>query len=169
MNEIISFYSKIYKQELSQSKMLHLNSSRITKRIHTADKEELLTGEHPRIPLNDKDGVELTKILALKSNEVELRYFSLARVSKFISLNKYESTRIYPLLSYEAHLLFIDGAYYMEIDLTSRNVLKNNLPQTIAGSDEFRKLKQSQTIDIHFTSKLKSIIDKYTPKPRLMS
>lgn len=164
MNEVVSFYGKIYKQELSQAKLLHLYSSRVLKRFFIGKQEELLTGENPYIPISDKDGEEIIKTLSLKASEVKLRYFALARISSFISLNKYESTRIYPLFAFDATVTLKDEAYYLQIDLNSREVLKNNLPQSITGHVGFKKLRFLESFDFHFTSKLKEIIEKITPE-----
>ena len=164
MQSILSFYQKIYEQELSQSKLIHLYSSRILKRYFVSDTEELLTGEHPLIPISSKHGEEIIKTLELKSNEVALKYYAFARVSRFISLQKYETTRVYPLIAFEAQVVIKNGEYYLEIDLADRQVLKNNLPGKITGDPAFKKLQFAELIDLHFVTKLKDIIDRVSPE-----
>ncbi|MFT5820187.1 MAG: hypothetical protein ACI8ZM_001421, partial [Crocinitomix sp.] len=164
MHSILSFYKKIYEQELRQSKMMHLYSSRVLKRYFISKKEELLNNEHPYLPLGETKGEEITKTLELKSNEVTLKYYSLARISRFVTLNKYESTRIYPLFSFDASVVMKDGEYYLYIDQASRQFMKNNVPQKIVGSSGFKKIKHSKQFDFHFASKLTEAIQKATPK-----
>jgi superfamily I DNA and/or RNA helicase len=164
MNSILSFYKKIYEQELSQAKMMHLYSSRVLKRYFVSKTEELLNEESPYIPLGDVQGEEIIKTLELKSNEVSLKYYSFARISRFVTLNKYESTRVYPLFEYEAEVKIKDGEYYLYVDNESRQFLKNNLPPKIVGNREFKKIRHAELIDFHFASKLCEIIQKATPK-----
>ncbi|NOQ73328.1 MAG: AAA family ATPase [Crocinitomix sp.] len=164
MHSILDFYKKIYEQELSQAKMMHLYSSRVLKRYFISKKEELLNNEHPCLPLGDVKGEAIVKTLELKSNEVTLKYYSLARISRFVTLNKYESTRIYPLFSFDATVVMKEGEYYLYIDQSSRQFLKNNVPQKIVGSSGFKKIKHAEQIDFHFASKLAEVIQKATPK-----
>lgn len=164
MNSILSFYKKIYEQELSQAKMTHLYSARVLKRYFISKKEELLNAENPYIPLGEIKGEEIIKTLELKSNEVTLKYYSLARIARFVTLNKYESTRIYPLFVYDAEVKMKDGEYYLHVDIESRQFLKNNVPQKIVGNREFKKMRDAELIDFHFASKLSEVIQKTTPK-----
>lgn len=164
MQSILSFYKNIYEQELNQSKMMHLYSSRVLKRYFISKKEELLNNQHPYLPLGDAVGEEIIKTLELKSNEVTLKYFSLARISRFVTLNKYESTRVYPLFSFDATVITKEGEYYLYIDQSTRQFLKNNVPQKIVNNREFKKIKHAEQIDFHFASKLTEVIQKATPK-----
>ncbi|MCG8576990.1 MAG: hypothetical protein MI810_19070, partial [Flavobacteriales bacterium] len=112
MHSVVRFYRKIYDQEMSQVKMLHLDSNRIAKYFVIDGVEELGTAEYPKIPISDKAGEELSKLLALRSGEIELKYFLFCRFSSFISLNKYESKRLYPLIEFDATIEYSQEAWF---------------------------------------------------------
>lgn len=163
MHSIIDFYEKVYAQELSHSKSLHLYSSRVVKRYFLGEKEEILTGEHPYLPISFKDGDEISKSLELKGNEVELTYFSMGRISRFVSLNQYESTRIYPLFKYKATIRLKNEEYYINIDTSSRTVMRNNLSSKVTGTPLFKKINLNPHFDFHSATKLSEIISKVHP------
>ncbi len=127
MNKIIGFYRKIFEQELSKSQQLHLFSNKIVKRHFLSGNEELTNTDHPIIPISDAKALSFIKEIELNGNDLSLKYYSLARISRFTSFNKYEVTRVYPLISYDARIFQKDENYYIEINLINRELLKSNL------------------------------------------
>lgn len=163
MHPILNFYEKVYAKELSHAKSMHLYSSRIIKRFFISKTEDLLTGEYPLLPISFKDGDELSKTIELKGNEIELTYFSIGRISRFISLNQHETTRIYPLFKYKATLQLKEGEYYVSIDLNSREVMRTNISAKITADTLFKKINVSPLFDFHSATKLCEIIQKNHP------
>lgn len=164
MQSILSFYRDVYTQELSHSKTLHIHSSGIVKLFYPSKREDILTDEMPFIPVSEKHGEEIMKTLELRSGEVQLKYFAMARISKFISLNKHETKRVYPLFSFDAEIVLRKGEYYLEINKESRTIMKNNFPSKITGHGKFPALTRNHTLDFHFATQLGEIIEKATPK-----
>ncbi len=160
MNSVVKFYRKIYNQELNQSKRLHLQSGRILKQYFISKNEELLNEEYPLIPIDDKIGEEVYKFLELRGSEIELKYYSLLRVSRFVSLNKYESTRAYPLFEFDAKISSSENGYFISVDLNSMKVIKSNLPASVVSNTKLKKLMLSKKVDLHFVSEFQSVLKK---------
>ncbi len=163
MQSILSFYQKIYEQELSKSKLMHLHSSQVKNLFFFSKEEEVLTEELPYIPISDEAGKQILKTMGLKPGELKLKYYALARISRFISMNKYESTRIYSLISYEAEILVKNGMFYLTIDKKSRQFIRNNIPNKVLNDPLFKENVENEKIDLHFTSLLSKIINQINP------
>lgn len=145
--------------ELNSSKSLHIDSSKIVRRYFLEEQEELTNGEMPYLPLSDKIGESLLKTLRLRSNELKLVYFSMARISRFLSINQQEVTRVYPLFSYNAEVFLQNSNYFLKIDRDSRDFIKGNLPSAVNGDLRFQYLmNQSEVVDLHFCMNFQEIV-----------
>ena len=154
MNDIIGFYSQVFEQELSKSAQLHLYSKKIVKKLFLSGEEEIITGEHPCVPISDTKALSFIKEMELNGTDLELKYFSGVRLSRFTSFSKYEVTRAYPLMSYDANLDYKDGEYYLDVKLGSRLILKDNLKSRTTGLMDFQALAKEPISDFHFMSML---------------
>ena len=154
MQKIIGFYRKVFEQELSRSQQLHLFSNKIVKRHFLTGAEELTTTDHPFIPISDVKALSFIKEIELNGHSLDLKYYSLARISRFTTFNKYEVTRVYPLIEYDAKIFEKDDNYYIEINLISRKVLKSNLKNKVTSQIDFDKLLKNPFTDFHFVSQL---------------
>ncbi|MFK8044125.1 MAG: AAA domain-containing protein [Crocinitomicaceae bacterium] len=154
MKEIVGFYRAVFEQELSQAKQLHFYSSKIVKRIFIAGKEELINEEHPLIPISESKALPLAKEMAISGTSTELKYYSMARLSRFTSFNKYDVTRAYPLLVFDAEMIEKEGEFYIQVDLTSRKILKNNFSSGVKSKMNFTRLESIKESDFQFMSQL---------------
>lgn len=154
MKNIISFYRKAFEQEISKRRQLHLFGSQIVKKYFLSGVEELTNEDHPLIPISEIKALSFIKDLELNAGSVELKYYSLARITRFTSFSKYEVTRVFPLLEYNAELFEKSGEYYLKIDTANRKIIKTNFDSKIASKVNFEKLKQNKITDFHFVSQL---------------
>jgi hypothetical protein len=69
MNDIIGFYSKVFEQELSKSSQLHLYSNKIVKKLFLSGEEEVITGEHPCVPISDAKALSFIKEIELNGSD----------------------------------------------------------------------------------------------------
>lgn len=164
MHSVIQFYRKVYEQELSQSKRLHLQSSRMQKRIFPFAEEQLLNDEFPMLPISDKEGEEILTLLELKGSDVQLKYYSGLRLSRFRSLNEHETSRAYPLFSYEGEIIQNKHGYFLQVDKSSIQPIKSNFPGAVSNHPEFQKLLLHEVIELSFFSKLSAIIAECEPE-----
>jgi superfamily I DNA and/or RNA helicase len=160
MKNIISFYRKAFEQEISKARKLHLFSSQIVKKYFLSGVEELTNEDHPLIPISETKALSFIKDLELNAGSVELKYYSLARITRFTSFSKYEVTRVFPLLEYNAELFEKSGEYYLKIDTTNRKILKTNFDSKIASKLNFEKFQRNKITDFHFVSQLATDLEK---------
>ncbi|MGV6861058.1 MAG: AAA domain-containing protein [Putridiphycobacter sp.] len=158
MNEIISFYKNVFNQEISRSK-LHLDSKKVLKKLLFNDVEELTNGAFPIRPISDKLGEDFLKDLKLKGSQVELKYYSLARLSKFTSFNIHEVERIFPLVSYDAEIIKKTGNYYVKLNLDSKRFIKTNFSQGQLKLIDFDILESNTLLDFETVSTLSSSLE----------
>jgi len=160
MKNIISFYRKAFEQEISKARQLHLYGSQIVKKYFLSGVEELINNDHPLIPISEAKALSFIKDLELNSGSVELKYYSLARISRFTSFSKYEVTRAYPLIEYAAHLFEKSGEYYLKINIENRKIIKSNFDSKIASKLNFEKFEANAITDFHFVSQLATDLEK---------
>lgn len=153
MKNIISFYRKIFEQEISRVSRLHLFGTQIVKKHFLSGKEELTNLEHPIVPISEAKALSFIKDLELNGNVV-LKYYSLGRISRVKSFNKYEVTKVYPLIEYDAELFEKEGEYYLKIDVEQRKIIKDNFDSKLTSKINFEKLEQNEVTDFHFVSQL---------------
>ena len=159
MKNIISFYRKAFNQEISKARQLHLFSSQIVKKHFLSGKEELTNEDHPLIPISEAKALSFIKDLELNGNVI-LKYYSLGRISRTTSFSKYEVTKIYPLVEYDAQLFEKSGEYYLKIDTANRKIIKANFDSKIASKVNFEKLQLNKITDFHFVSQLATELER---------
>ena len=159
MKKIISFYRKAFEQEISKRRQLHLFGSQIEKKYFLSGEEELTNTDHPLIPISEAKALSFIKDLELNAGSVALKYYSLARITRFTSFSKYEVTRVYPLIEYDAQLVEKTGEYYLKIDIESRKLIKTNFDSQVASKVNFEKLEQNKITDFHFVSQLATSLE----------
>ncbi len=154
MKDIFSFYKNIFEEELARSKRLHLYSQRIVKKLFLSGTEELTNAEHPLMPISEKKAKSFELEISLRGEKVNLKYYSLARISTQTAFNN-TVTRAYPLFSFDAEIIFREGLYYIKLDLDSRSFLKSNFSAQSQSRLDFNQLlKKHETLDFHFVSDL---------------
>ncbi len=159
MKNIISFYRKAFEQEISKRRQLHLFGSQIVKKYFLSGVEELTNTDHPLIPISEAKALSFIKDLELNAGSVELKYYSLARITRFTSFNKYEVTRVFPLIEYDAQLFEKSGEYYLKIDIESRKLIKTNFDSKVVSKVNFEKIEQNKITDFHFVSQLATSLE----------
>jgi len=110
--------------------------------------------------LSDSKAESFIKEIELNGKDLELTYYSLARITRFTSFKTYEVTRVYPLLKYKAEIIAKDDNYYLALNLDSRSFIKSNFKAKSANSINFNKLEKNPVVDFHFVSQLADELNK---------
>ena len=133
---------------------MHLYSSKVKKKIFLSGAEELVNGQHPIIPISKSKALPIVKEMAINGNSLELKYYSLARLSKFNSFNQYDVTHAYPLVAYDAEISEKEGDYYVKVNMQSREILKRNFHAKGIKNIGFEGLEKKKLTDFYFASQL---------------
>jgi superfamily I DNA and/or RNA helicase len=160
MQKIISFYSKVFEQEITKSKQKHLYSSSIKKRYFIPKIEELTTTDYPLFPIPEAKALSFIKDIQLNNKQLELKYFTLFRLTKFSAFNTYEVKRAYPLFEYDAKIINKNEEYFIELDLLSRKSLNYNLDSKTKALIDYDTLFKNPFIDFDFVSKFATYLEK---------
>ena len=160
MQDIISFYKSVFKEELSNAKKLHFDSSRIKKRYLLSGDEELINGHYPLIPVPEKKIKAFEVELTMNAGQMELKYYSSVRLSKFTAFGN-DVRHMYPLIEYDAEIIYKDELYYIKIDLASRKVIKTNFSLGVQTQVNFESIfNNNEETDFHQIYKLAEQIEK---------
>jgi len=160
MQKIVSFYRKVFEQDISKYKQTHLYSSSIKKRYFIPKVEELTTTDYPIIPIPEATALSFVKDMELNNNQLQLKYYTLARLTKFSAFNTYDVKRVYPLFEYNAKIINKNDEYYIELDLLSRNSLTHNLDSKSKSLIDFNRLFKNPFINFDFVSELATYLEK---------
>nr|MBX2843515.1 PhoH family protein [Flammeovirgaceae bacterium] len=122
---IIKYLRACYIADQREQTIWNIFDKKIEERYFIKEKEELITGFYPKVYIDDKKAVKISKILKLYRKEKRLYYYSFFITGKTGSELPGRQSICAPLFYYPAKVFKWSGIYYLKIDFKSRKV---NLP-----------------------------------------
>ncbi len=170
LNKVVKYFRECYMADNRDLTLTNFFSDKVEKRFIIEEKEELITGFYPHIPIKTEDAEEISKTLRLYSKEKELLYCSMFIIGKTYDYKNRLRKVCAPLLFFPAQLVYEDDLYYLSIDLSHRrfnySILSSLREENQSETDLFEVLFQEMPpdkIDFKDITKLSRILKKYFP------
>jgi len=119
---IIKYFHDCYQSDNRELSVLDFLDKKIENKVYIEGKEELLTGEYPIIPIDEKKGGDLLKKIEIYQKEKTLIYASFFIGGQYTESTGKVKRLCAPLFYYPAQVEENDGLFFLSINIAERQI-----------------------------------------------